>query len=415
MRKKPRAEPPSDSAPRARPVRPRRGGDAPGEISSATKKKVRIVVAVLLALFVVVFVGRVIGNLKPRTSSDVLGTSDAAGLFAEAKALIRQGKWAAAKAKLEAVREEDDDYEPRQIENYLKAADEELPNEERFAAITDALEKNELTRAKSVLAQVKTTTQDRALSAAKDALAQRIEARRGEARTLLASSQWEPLLALSTDLLGAVPGDRDASEWKQQAEQAIARGKKGPQKIVTADTPWLEAQQRFKRGDVSGARSLAKACSRKYAKCRDLEAGLDVLEAKTARLESLSDGDLVTMFKLDRELAGGTSSQTSQPLRARLAERYFLKASSAKTTGSWVKAIEYAGLALDADPQHAGAKAIVAEGRSKSSDLYLRGYQLRETDPVEAVKLFREVLAMTPPDDQNHIKAKGFIERIEAR
>lgn len=417
-RKKPRDEPSLDSAPRARrPVRPRRGGDAtaPGELSSATKQKVKVVVAVLLGLFVMVFITRVIGNLKPRMSGDVAGTSDAAGLFAEAKALIRQGKWAAAKAKLEAVREEDDDYEPRQIENYLKVAEEELPNEERFTAITDALEKNELSRAKSVLGQVKTTTQDKALSAAKDALAQRIEARRAEARTLLSSQQWEPLLALSTDLLGAMPGDRDASEWKQQAEQAIARGKKGPTKVISADTPWLEAQQRFKSGDVSGARSLAKACSKKYAKCRDFQSGLDVFEAKTARLEALSDGDLLLMFKLDRELAGGTSSQTSQQLRARVAERYFLKASSAKTSGSWVKALEYAAVALDADPQHAGSKTLVAEGRSKSSDLYLRGYQLRETDPAEAVRLFKEVLTMTLPTDENHIKARGFIERLEAR
>ena len=413
-RKPPARPPPKDEVPRTRPVRTRRSLES-AEASPERSKKVRLVAAAVAGLFVVLLLVKFVAERPSRPGPDVAGTSDAAVLFSEAKALIRQGKWAAAKEKLEAVREEDDEYEPRQIENYLKVANEELPNEERFATITEALGKGELARAKSVLGQVKTTTQDKALSAAKEALAQRIEARRTEARTLLASSQWEPLLALSEDLLGAVPGDRDASEWKQQAEQAIARGKKGPSKVVSADTPWVESQQRFKNGDVSGARSLAQACAKKHAKCRDLENGLSVLEARTAHLESLNDAELLTMFKLDRELAGGTSSATSQPLRARVASRYFLKASGAKTSGSWVKAIEYAGIALDAEPQHAGAKGLVGEGKAASSDLYFRAYQLRETDPVEAVRLFKEVVAMTLPDDQNHLKAKGFIERLEAR
>jgi hypothetical protein len=337
-------------------------------------------------------------------------------MLSETKTLIREGKWAAAQAKLEAIREKDDDYEPRQIENYLKVVAEELPNEARFAAAADATAKGELGRASTALAQVKTQTQDRMLTDARQALTERIESRRSEARTLLASGdKWESLLALSEDLLVAVPGDREASEWKQQAEQAIARGKRGVTKIVAAETPWLEAQQRFKSGDVTGALSLARGCAKKHRQCRELVSGLEVLETKSKNLESLSDGDLLTLFKLDQELAGGTSSETSKPLRTRLASRYFLKASQAKTTGNWAKALENGRQALAAEPGHPGAQAIVTEARQISGDLYLRAYQLRDTDQPEALKLFKEVVAMTPPDDENHTKAQGFIQRFEAR
>lgn len=372
-----------------------------------------VLVVLMLALVALKFSSGSSG--PPRINSDVKGSSEAAVMFNEAKQLVRQGKWAAAKAKLEAVREEDEEYEPRQVENYLKVAAEELPNEERFATATDALAKNELGRAATALAQVKTTTQDRLLTEARQALAQKIEARRSEARSLLATSQWPALLALSDDLLVAVPGDRDASEWKQQAEQAIARGKRGPVKVVSTETPWLDAQQRFRSGDVSGARALAQGCTKQHAKCRDFENGLAVLEAKTERLESLSDTDLLTVFKLDRELAGGPSSDTSKPLRARLASRYTLKASGAKSSGAWGKAYEYARVALDAEPANTAAQAILTEAKTVSGELFLRAYQQRETDPAEAVKLFKEVVAMTPADDQNHIKSKGFIERLEPR
>ncbi len=377
------------------------------------------VAAALGVLIMLVLTVKLLTGGRPRLSSNARGSSEVATMFSEAKTLIRQGQWAEAKAKLEAIREEDDDYETRQIENYLKVAIAELPNEGLFATAADAITKGQLGRATAALAQVKTNTMDRALTDAKQALAQRIESRRTEARTLLAPpatvEKWESLLALSDDLLVALPGDREGAEWKQQAEQAIARGKRGVTKVVTAETPWLEAQQRFKNGDVTGARSLAQGCARKYPKCSALASGLQQLEARSMNLESLSDSELLELFKLDKELAGGTSSETSKPLRTRLASRYFLKASQAKTTGNWAKAVEYGRQALAAEPGDPGAQAIVTEGRQLSGELYLRAYQLRDSDQAEALKLFKEVLAMTPPDDPNHIKAQGYIERFEAR
>lgn len=77
--------------------------------------------------------------------------------------------------------------------------------------------------------------------------------------------------------------------------------------------------------------------------------------------------------------------------------------------------MEFGRVALEAEPGHPGAQAIVTEAKQISGDLYLRAYQLRDSDQVEALKLFKEVLAMTPPDDEKHVKAQGYIERFQAR
>ena len=50
--------------------------------------------------------------------------------------------------------------------------------------------------------------------------------------------------------------------------------------------------------------------------------------------------------------------------------------------------------------------------QSQARDLYLRGYQLKENDPKEAISLFKQVLAIAPPDDEYHQKAKSQLERM---
>ena len=78
-------------------------------------------------------------------------------------------------------------------------------------------------------------------------------------------------------------------------------------------------------------------------------------------------------------------------------------------------AVEYGRQALAAQPGQADAQAIVTEAKQISNDLYRRAYLQRDSDPPEALKLFKEVVAITPPDDPNHVKALGYVERLEAR
>ena len=136
-------------------------------------------------------------------------------------------------------------------------------------------------------------------------------------------------------------------------------------------------------------------------------------EAKSKRLEDLNENELIALYELDKRIAGGSSSDLSKPVRTQLVSKLFVKASQAKTTGNWSRAIEYARKVLQADPAHAGAQALVNEARNQAREIYLRGYQLKESNPDEAIKLFKDVMNMTPPDDENHQKARSRVAELQ--
>ena len=77
--------------------------------------------------------------------------------------------------------------------------------------------------------------------------------------------------------------------------------------------------------------------------------------------------------------------------------------------------MENAQRALQADKNHAGALNIVTEMRAKAKDLYLQAYALKDSSPEDAVPKFREVMLMTPADDETHQKAKGWAEKLSQR
>ena len=83
--------------------------------------------------------------------------------------------------------------------------------------------------------------------------------------------------------------------------------------------------------------------------------------------------------------------------------------------GNWSRATEYARKVLQAAPEHHGAQALVQEARNQAKDVYLRGYQLMETNPDEAIRLFKEVMNMTPSDDEYNQKAKARMAELQGK
>jgi lysophospholipase L1-like esterase len=171
--------------------------------------------------------------------------------------------------------------------------------------------------------------------------------------------------------------------------------------------------QRFRSGDQSGALSLAQACAAKNASCRNLEAQMKEFDAKSQNLESLSSAELKNLNDLDKKISGGVSSDLSKQLRIRLATVLFKEASNAKAVRNWIAALSNAQIALEFAPGHPGANAIIEETRKLAQEIYLRGYQLRESNPDEAGKLFKEVMMMTPLGDTDHEKAKSRLEEMQ--
>ena len=409
---------------RGRPVRTSRMSEDPEE-AKKKRRKIFIIVGGALVVVMALFVGwKAIANKQAiaRAAAAKAGAEHQAAMadmFKEAKGLVRAGKWAEAKTKLEEIQAEDAEYETRQVENYLKLANDEIPNEGLLAEANAALGKNELGKAFAALQKVKSNAPsvDAAVRAAKEQLEIKATEKTGAARALLASAsdltKMEEMKALCEDILLVRNEDREASELKKQAETAIYRIKNPTVAPPPPDTPWVEVSQRFKNGDSSGALSLAQACANKFQQCRTFESNIKEFEAKSKRLEELSENDLIALYDLDKKIAGGTSSELSRPVRTQLVSKLFVKASQAKTTGNWPRAIELARKVQQADSGHVGAQALINEGKTQAREAYLRGYQLKDSSPDEAIKLFKDVMNMTPPDDETHQKAKSRVAELQ--
>lgn len=407
---------------RGRPVRTARTADDP---QAARQKRSKIFVRVggVMVVVLALMVGWKAVDNKRRKQAEIAAAGEEAhhgemaDMFKEAKTLVRQGRWTEAKARLKEIQETDPDFEPKQISNYLTIADQEIPNQAALEQANAAVKAGQLAQAASFIKKIKSTAQSETpLRSTRDALDAKITEKLSEARGLVSArdlTSQEKLKGIAEDILAAREDDRDATELKKQADAAIYAIKNPTIAPPPPETPWLEVQQRFKTGDSSGALSLAQACANKQPKCRELEAQIKEWDVKSKRVEELSESDLIVLFELDRRVAGGTSSEQSRPIRTQLVSKLFVKASQLKTTGNWSRAIEYARKVLQADPSHAGAQSLVNEARNQAKDVYLRGYQLKESDPTEAIRLFKDVMNMTPSDDELYGKAKSRVAELQ--
>ncbi|MBL9037944.1 MAG: FHA domain-containing protein [Archangium sp.] len=408
---------------RARPVRSTRREEVKQEV--VNKRKLFIRVAGVVGILMSGLIGWKAIDNKRRLEQQrtIVAQSERKreldNAFQEAKRLSRDGKWEEAKARLLELQEADATYEPKSIQNYIERAEQEIPNQKMLALASEALDAGTLGAAAAQLAKVSGAIgpTETLRSALADQLDARIVGKLGEARALLASAndpvKLEQIKVLTGDILAARPDDREALEVKQLAEQALTRLRTPGHVAQVVEQPWLEAQQRFRTGDQSGALSLAQGCSDKYAQCRTLEGQIKEFEAKYKALESLGENDVYALFELDRRIGGGQSSELSRPIKTRLAALFYREASKAKTTGNWAKAIEASRKVLQADPNNTGAMNVLSEARAQARDIYLRGYQLKETSPDEAARLFKEVVAMTPKDDEYHQKADARLAELQ--
>jgi hypothetical protein len=53
------------------------------------------------------------------------------------------------------------------------------------------------------------------------------------------------------------------------------------------------------------------------------------------------------------------------------------------------------------------------ELRQKAKDLYLQAYAQKDSNPEDGIPKVREVIAMTPSDDETHQKAQNWLDKIQ--
>jgi tetratricopeptide (TPR) repeat protein len=383
---------------------------------------------VLMLLLLVVVVGGSLGTLKlsqNQRKMEVARQEEIAqqqrakvgSIFQEGKNLVREGKWSAAKVKFDQVAALAPNYPS--LADYLERASKEIPNQQHVDEARAALQQSLLGPARVALDQVTPDTQlyeqVRGLRAQVDSkLEDRLKYGRSlvEGRGIRDLAKVKELQLVMEDLLVAFPDHRDAAELLKLAKANVAELSKpvpGPVKI--GPMPWKDAAEMFRNGDVAGAQTLVRDCAARP--CKVIGAQLAKFQDKYARLPTLPLAELEALLVLDQTISGGEQSKSYEQINAKLTGNLFKTASSAKAAGDWGRAMEYSRKTLKADPGHNGAQAIAAELRGKAKELYLRAYQMKEHNTDDALKMFKDVMAITPRDDEHHQRAKNWVEKLQ--
>ncbi len=392
--------------------------------AKAKKKKLLIRIGAVCVVLLAGFVGYKIIDAKRREAANAntlieqRTTEQLRAMNQDARNLIRQGKWAEAKAILEQVQAANPSFGGGTVQQYIAKTEQEIPNELHLKKAAEFVKLGQVTEAHKELAQVTADTlQTERREKVRSDLDAKIDNKLRDARDLVPMTsdmaKMKELLALSTDVLGAREENRDALEFKDSAAKAIDRLEHPYVAPAAPKTPWVPVQSLFANGDQAGALAMANACAGAFKQCKTLMGQIQEFNEKNKKLESLGPNDLMSLLELDRRITGGPASALSKPIATRVVTAYYLKATSAKSKGDWGQAVEYAKKVLSADPGHTGAQAIASEARGQSKELYLRGYQLRESNPDEAIGFFKQVMQMTVKGDEYYEKAKTQLDKLK--
>jgi tetratricopeptide (TPR) repeat protein len=343
----------------------------------------------------------------------------------EGKNLVREGKWVEAKKKFEEVLEVMPKYGGGTVEQYIERANKEIPVQQHLDKAEASLAANKVGPAFKELEQCGDTQQQyERRDKLKLLLDAKLDAKVKEAQALLGSqgdrSKMVELKAMAEDILMVKADNREGLEYKKAAEDAIERidhppvcayGKEPGGGCKAPPQPWLQVAERFRSGDQSGAFALAQNCAAKAAQCRTLEQQIKEFIDRFKKLESLQPSDLKELLALDRRISGSGASPMAKVIGVRISGNFVRKASSCKAKGDWACAASNAKVVIDADPGNAEAQSILSEARNHAKELYMRGYSIKDSDPDEAAKIFKQVVDMTPPDDEYHAKAVSRLKK----
>ncbi len=280
--------------------------------------------------------------------------------FQEAKNLIREGKWAEAQARLLQARQLAPD-EPV-LDDYLKAVERELPNEQHLTAAREALTEGRLAKAKAELDAIRQdTAMYEQVAALRRKLLDAADEKAGQAQLLLDSQQWHQALLLAQEVLAVAPEQRVALKIQEQARPLIVELRPPAPTPVTA---------RFMQGDLPDALKLARACAPQSRPCKAELKALTEFSRLYNKQEKLGTQGLVRLFALDKELIG---AQSPSPLAAKLR----------------------------------------VDLRNKAKDLYLHAYATKDVQPRQSLQKFRQVMELLLPDDELYLKARNWASALQ--
>lgn len=334
--------------------------------------------------------------------------------------LARAGRWGDAKVRLHDLQGGAPDFEPSSVSAYLDRADKEAPNEQLLNDAERSIRERRLRPAAEALARVRaaSTMQRERLASLEDALRRLLDERQAELSALTAQPATRDSLVrlkdVAEDLLSQRPGDRVLQVLVETTARTIADLDAPAPPTAKGPRPELAVSQRYRMGDLPGALALADACAARHAACSKLQLQLAVVQRKLALAPHLEVEALEALYALDQEIAQGANTPNVEPVRRRLIALLTERAVRAKQRRSWAQASLAARRVVALDPVNPLALQIVRDAKDAANQLYLRGYQLRESDLDTARELMREAMECAPPDDAVHVKAKEWLQRLEA-
>lgn len=350
-------------------------------------------------------------------------------IFQEGKNLVRQGRWDDAKKKFEKVKEAAPDFPG--VDEYLDRATKEIPNQTALDAADAALKTNQLRVALDSLNKVSPDTQQfQQLKALRNQLEEKRTTRLVEAEEAMKlgakisvcnrlpgekadASKYEEAVAITEDLLEAWPDDRDARTLNEDARVKLRECTKSaaPPRAVVPKL-WEDGTRMYIEGDLPGALASFNACASGNSTCKQRAQLAGEFAALYKKLDDLDANGLTKLLTLDKKIGDGRTSKMGRFAGTKAANIYYKSATAAKTTGTWGRASDYAEKALDADPNHVGARALLEEMKQKAKDLYLQAYANMHTDPDDSAAKFKDVVSMTASTDPYHQKAKARLQEI---
>lgn len=355
--------------------------------------------------------------------AEAAASAQTGGLFQEAKALVRQNRWVEALPKLKEIKESDP--QNTLVDDYLRAAEREIPIQQTLDEAEAALGNNELGQAQAELDKVPKDTpyQFERVSRLSALLEERISGRMADALRMAEvaakvsgpkdPSKWVAVVNMTSDILAARPDHRDAKALNEQARLSIRRMSTRTEKRAPPEPrPWEESLALFSEGEVKEAMAVAKACAASQPRCKALSQQLTEFDSLSRKVDELDVKGLEQLLALDNKITEGKPSKAVRALTPKFSAAFYRSAQAAKAAGQWAKAQSFASKTLKVDPTHAGAQATLAELRGKAKELYLQGYSVKDANPEEAIRLFRDVVAMTPPDDESHRKARQRLDAL---
>jgi len=189
-----------------------------------------------------------------------------------------------------------------------------------------------------------------------------------------------------------------------------------PTPSVSDPTHWEQAVTRFVEGDLAGARALAQECASTERACQSGLRELEEFRELSKKLEALDAEGVSRLLALDKAITGwrgpGRFVRSAGP---RVAEVFYRSARKAKHARQWARAVELSRRALEAVPGHTGAQGILDELRQKAWRLYesyFTGARQKDLTPEDALSMYREVMALTAPEDELHQKARSWVEKL---